>query len=192
MFRFTNQILRNTIIIATSNLGSDILAQPESTGQDENVTEEATKKVLELVEKVYPPELLNRIDHMLVFNKLNHKSIKDIAKLRLNEVSSILGEKHMSLDINDDVVEHLAQVGYSSTYGARAIQRTVRSTIANPLAKKIIQGSIRDGETVKIVLVDGRVEILDNHSPKPLVESLPNYVKTNEDDLDDDSVQYKD
>ncbi|TIB87702.1 heat shock protein [Wallemia mellicola] len=187
---------RNTIIIATSNLGSDILTRPESTGPDENVTEEAAKEVIERVEKVYPLELLNRLDHMLVFNKLNHKSIKDIAKLRIQEVNSMLGEKHMSLDVSEDVINHLAEVGYSSTYGARAIQRTVRSTIANPLAKKIIQGSIRDSETAKIVMRDGQVEIIDNHLPKPLDEALPKHVKAEDEeslraDDHDDPDQHK-
>ncbi|TIA93318.1 hypothetical protein E3P99_00181 [Wallemia hederae] len=167
---------RNTIIIATSNLGSDILARPESTGEDENVTEEATKQVIERVEKVYPPELLNRIDHMLVFNRLNHKSIKDIARLRIAEVNNMLGEKHMQLNVSDEVIDHLAEAGYSSTYGARAISRTVRSTIANPLARKIIQGAVRDGETVNVVMQDGAVTIIDNHSAQPLDETLPNHL----------------
>lgn len=177
---------RNTIIIATSNLGSDILSRPDSTGPDENVTEEATKAVIERVENVYPPELLNRLDHMLVFNKLNHKSIKDIARLRISEVNNMLGEKHMHLEVSDEVIDHLAEVGYSSTYGARAISRTIRGSIANPLARKMIQGSVRDGEAVRVVMDENKVVILDNHTPQPLDETLPNHVKEDEQALKDD------
>ncbi|OCH89260.1 P-loop containing nucleoside triphosphate hydrolase protein [Obba rivulosa] len=158
---------KNTIICLTSNLGSDILAH--STASDENgvVTPEARDEVIERTTEYFPPELLNRLDSMLVFNKLSRPSILKVVELRLNDVASRLNNRRITLDVDDAAKEWLAKEGYSDVYGARAIARVVRTKVLFPLAQKLLNGTIRDGDLVSIrVSADGQdLNIKDNHPP---------------------------
>ncbi|KAF8637008.1 hypothetical protein AX17_003105 [Amanita inopinata Kibby_2008] len=162
---------KNTIICLTSNLGSDILASPSACGNDSVVTPEARDQVLERTSEYFPPELLNRLDSIIVFNKLSRQSILEVVSLRLKDVADRLGQRRITLDVDGSAREWLAQQGYSEIYGARAIARVVRTDVLFPLAQKLLRGTIRDGDTVKIrVSDDGKsLDINDNHDPDPLV-----------------------
>lgn len=120
---------QNTIICLTSNLGSDILAHPTATDENGVVTTEAKDEVLERTSEYFPPELLNRLDSMLVFNKLSRDSILSVVSLRLNDVADRLKDRRISLDIDTAAKDWLAQQGYSNVYGARAIARVVRTKV---------------------------------------------------------------
>ncbi|EMD39396.1 hypothetical protein CERSUDRAFT_104581 [Gelatoporia subvermispora B] len=161
---------RNTIICLTSNLGSDILAH--STASDANgvVTPEARDEVLERTSEYFPPELLNRLDSMLVFNKLSRQSILKVVDLRLNDVASRLNNRRITLDVDEAAKGWLAKEGYSDVYGARAIARVVRTKVLFPLAQKMLNGTIRDGDVVSIrVSANGQdLDIKDNHRPDSL------------------------
>jgi ATP-dependent Clp protease ATP-binding subunit ClpB len=134
---------KNTIICLTSNLGSDILAHPTSTTPDGKITEEAQKLVLERTSEYFPPELLNRLDSMIVFNKLSRESILQVVSLRLKDVSERVKDKRITLDVDQRAREWLADQGYSDVYGARAIARVVRTKVLFPLAQKMLNGTIR-------------------------------------------------
>ena len=127
----------------TSNLGSDILAEPESSNADGQVTEEARDEVLMRVAETFPPELINRLDSQVVFNKLSRQSILSIVDLRLADVSDRLKERRITLDVSQRAKEWLADQGYSEVYGARAVARVVRTKVLFPLAKKLLTGTIR-------------------------------------------------
>jgi ATP-dependent Clp protease ATP-binding subunit ClpB len=169
--------------------GSDILAHSTACDNDGVVTPEAKDEVLERVSEHFPPELLNRLDSMLVFNKLSRKSILEVVSLRLRDVATRLKNRRIILDVDDVARDWLAEQGYSQVYGARAIARVVRTDVLFPMAQKLLRGTIRsvlqlfmmlyfladvglsdrDGDTVTIrVGADAKtLDIKDNHSPDP-------------------------
>ncbi|KAJ7217318.1 P-loop containing nucleoside triphosphate hydrolase protein [Mycena pura] len=134
---------KNTIICLTSNLGSNILAHPDACDQDGVITPKARQQVLDATSEYFPPELLNRLDTMLVFNKLSRESILQVVGLRLQDVAARLVDRHITVDVDQAAQSWLAQHGYSNLYGARAIARVVRSEVLFPLAQKLLRGTIR-------------------------------------------------
>jgi len=156
---------KNTIICCTSNLGSNILAEPFSVGPDGGVTEQAKRSVLEITAHHFPPELINRLDSQIVFNRLSRKNIYDIVSLRLNDVVERIKDRRMHLDVNDSSKQWLVEHGYSDVYGARAVARVIRQKVVNPLAEKLLLGTIRNGDPVIVrTTPDGKdLFILDNH-----------------------------
>ncbi|KAJ8514426.1 hypothetical protein ONZ45_g8043 [Pleurotus djamor] len=159
---------KNTIICLTSNLGSDILAHHTACDENGVVTPQARDEVLERTSEYFPPELINRLDSMLVFNKLSKRSILDVVSLRLNDVAERLKSRRITLDVDDKAREWLAEHGYSDVYGARAIARIVRTDVLFPLAQKLLKGTIRDGDVATIRVENDVLSIKDNHSPDPL------------------------
>ncbi|KAG5636790.1 hypothetical protein H0H81_006843 [Sphagnurus paluster] len=127
----------------TSFTGSDILAHTSACADDGVVTPEAKDEVLERVSEHFAPELLNRLDSMLVFNKLSRQSILEVVSLRLKDVADRLQNRHIALDVDDAARLWLADQGYSEVYGARAIARIVRTDVLFPLAQKLLRGTIR-------------------------------------------------
>jgi ATP-dependent Clp protease ATP-binding subunit ClpB len=128
----------------TSNLGSDILAHPSASDPETGIINpEAKSEVLERTSEYFPPELLNRLDSMLVFNKLSKSSILKVVSLRLEDVSNRLKNRRITLDVDQAAREWLAKHGYSEIYGARAIARVVRTDVLFPLAQKLLKGTIR-------------------------------------------------
>ncbi|TEB28802.1 P-loop containing nucleoside triphosphate hydrolase protein, partial [Coprinellus micaceus] len=161
---------KNTIICLTSNLGSDILAHPTASDSITGiVTPEAKQKVIERTQEFFPPELLNRLDTLQVFNKLSKKSILSVVDLRLKDVQERLNARRITLEVDNAAKEWLAQHGYSDMYGARAVARIVRTDVLFPLAQKLLKGTIRDGDTAYITVKDGgkALDIKDNHEPDP-------------------------
>ncbi|KAI0032969.1 P-loop containing nucleoside triphosphate hydrolase protein [Vararia minispora EC-137] len=156
---------RNTIICLTSNLGSDILAHPTACGSDGVVTAEAQREVLERTEAYFPPELLNRLDAMLVFNRLARASILQVVDLRLTDVQTRLRGRRIVLDADADARAWLAEHGYSDAYGARAIARVVRTRVLFPLAQRLLSGTIRDGDVVRVRVEGGELVVHENHPP---------------------------
>ncbi|KAJ7597632.1 P-loop containing nucleoside triphosphate hydrolase protein [Mycena floridula] len=156
---------KNTIICATSNLGSEILADPTACNEDGVVTLEAKNQVLERASTFFPPELINRLDTMIVFNKLSRQSILQVVSLRLDDVQTRLRDRRITIDVDTLAREWLARQGYSEVYGARAIARVVRTEVLFPLAQLLLKGKIRDGDKVVIrVGADGNsLNIQENH-----------------------------
>ncbi|EJF58053.1 P-loop containing nucleoside triphosphate hydrolase protein [Dichomitus squalens LYAD-421 SS1] len=165
---------KNTIICLTSNLGSDVLAHASASDPATGVvTPDARAEVLERTAEYFPPELLNRLDSMLVFNKLSRASILQVVDLRLKDVSDRLRPRRITMDVDGSAKEWLVREGYSDLYGARAIARIVRTKVLFPLAQKLLKGTIRDGDVVQIrASEDGKtLEIKDNHPPDPSIGS---------------------
>lgn len=156
---------KNTIICMTSNLGSDILAHPTACDANGVVTDLAKDEVLERTSEYFPPELLNRLDSMIVFNKLSRESILQVVDLRLTDVAARLKNRRITLDVDQQAKDWLTNKGYSDVYGARAIARVVRTEVLFPLAQKLLRGTIRDGDTVLIRVKADKLDIHENHPP---------------------------
>jgi ATP-dependent Clp protease ATP-binding subunit ClpB len=156
---------KNTIICLTSNLGADVLYEPGSTNPDGSVSESARNSVLREVGTFFKPELINRLDELVVFNKLPPSIIMDIVKLRINEVASRLTSRRISLHVTEPAREWLAKKGYSDRYGARAVQRVIRDKISNPLSIKLLDGTVKDGEIVEIHLKEDDLHITSRPDP---------------------------
>lgn len=134
---------QNTIICLTSNLGSDILAHPSSCDANGIVSKEARDLVMERTSEYFAPELLNRLDSILVFNKLSRESILEVVSLRLKDVADRLQDRRIALDVDDGAKDWLANKGYSDVYGARAIARVVRTKVSPGWSDLLVIGDPR-------------------------------------------------
>ncbi|CAD6970113.1 unnamed protein product [Tilletia controversa] len=146
---------RNTIVILTSNLGAERLYEPGSMDSEGNVRPEAKAEVLQSIRHALPPELLNRLDEQICFNKLNREMLRDIVQIRLREVQERLNDKRMVLELDPHAQDWLARNGYDPAFGARPLSRLIQRSILNPLASGLIQGTLRQGDTVKVTLDEG-------------------------------------
>ncbi|PWN43931.1 P-loop containing nucleoside triphosphate hydrolase protein [Ceraceosorus guamensis] len=142
---------RNTIIVLTSNLGAEVLYEPNSvdaaTGQ---ITETARSGVLRAIANALPPELINRLDDQLIFNRLSRSSLRGIVDVRLEEIQKRLSPKRITLEVDEAAKEWLAQKGYDPAYGARPLNRTIQRYLLSPLSKTLIKGDIPPGCIVPI------------------------------------------
>jgi ATP-dependent Clp protease ATP-binding subunit ClpB len=158
---------KNTIICLTSNIGSDILSHPSATSPSTgNITQSAKNEVMERLNESFPPELLNRLDSIQIFNKLTKDRIAEIVELRLEDVRERLTNKRITLNVTPQAKEKLVEEGYSERYGARAIARIVRVKVLFPLAQKLLRGTIRDGDDVRVHVKEGSVVVEDCHEPE--------------------------
>ncbi|AMD22534.1 HHL236Cp [Eremothecium sinecaudum] len=154
---------RNTIIVMTSNIGQDILLNDTELGDDGKVSENTKKKVLSEVQHLYPPEFINRIDELLVFNRLSKSVLRNIVDIRLKEVQERLSDKRITMELSDEAKEWLTEKGYDPQYGARPLNRLIHKKILNPMASYLLEGKLRNEETVKIDVVDGELRVQPNH-----------------------------
>jgi ATP-dependent Clp protease ATP-binding subunit ClpB len=138
---------KNTIIIMTSNLGSDLIRQ--STGK---ITQAVKQQVWEKVEKTFPPEFINRLDQIIIFDRLTPDMLKQIVDLQLDQVLARLKQQKINLKFSASARAFLAQQGYDPTFGARPLKRVIQNQILDPLALEIIDKKIKPGQTIKIDL----------------------------------------
>jgi ATP-dependent Clp protease ATP-binding subunit ClpB len=132
---------KNVIIIMTSNLGSDLILGAKN-------SETLRNSLLELLKQSFRPEFLNRIDETVIFNRLEKNEINKIVDIQLTRLSQRLAERKITLNVTDAAKSLLAERGYDPMFGARPLKRTIQSDLENPLAKQVIAGTIKDGETV--------------------------------------------
>ncbi|MDZ4803370.1 MAG: ATP-dependent chaperone ClpB [Candidatus Eisenbacteria bacterium] len=142
---------RNTVVIMTSNLGSQAIQ--EQAGN----REEMTRQVQALVKQTFRPEFINRIDEMVIFNNLDLVQLTRIVDIQISDLLKRLAERRITLVLDSDVKELMAREGFDPVYGARPLKRVVQKRLANPLAQKILAGAIPDGATVTVVLRDGEL-----------------------------------
>lgn len=135
---------KNTVVFMTSNVGSQWI----SAGNLD--VDEMRKRVTEAMQQHFRPEFLNRIDDLIIFNRLGVKEIKRIVSLELNQLSARLAEKNISLNLSETAKEEIAVRGYDEIYGARPLRRTIQRDILNPLAVEILEGEFREGSTVEV------------------------------------------
>jgi ATP-dependent Clp protease ATP-binding subunit ClpB len=141
---------RNTIIIMTSNLGSQYIIERGLPW------EEITRRVTQAVAEHFRPELLNRIDEVVIFKPLGREQLNQIVEIQLRELRARLAERHITLELSPTAKTLLADVGYDPAYGARPLRRAIQQQVVHPLAVQLLQGEFRDGDTIRVEAENGR------------------------------------
>ena len=136
----------NTVLIMTSNLGAEYLAEMKD-GED---VEKVRGKVMDVVRKAFRPEFLNRIDDILLFRRLSRDMMVHIVDIQMEGLKKILADRHITLNLDDNAKKFLAEEGYDPAYGARPLKRVIQKDLQNPLATLIIEGKVHDGGTVNV------------------------------------------
>lgn len=157
---------RNTIIVMTSNIGQDILLADETVANDDTgkISPDIKEKVIDQMKRSYPPEFINRIDDILVFNRLSKKVLRSIVDIRIDEIQERLNDKRMILKLTDEAKDWLTDHGYDHFYGARPLNRLIHKEILNTMAMYMLKGQIRNGETVNVIVdVNKRLTVKPNH-----------------------------
>jgi ATP-dependent Clp protease ATP-binding subunit ClpB len=137
---------RNVLIVLTSNLGSEALANLPD-GAD---IEQARPQVMNAVRAAFRPEFLNRLDEILLFRRLSRDDMKGIVEIQLRRLQKLLVDRKITLDIDPAAEAWLADKGYDPVYGARPLKRVIQRELQNPLATQILEGRIPDGSTVRV------------------------------------------
>ncbi len=147
---------KNTLIIMTSNLGSEILSN--ATGADDG--KKIRAQVMDIVKASFRPEFINRIDEITIFHKLDKSNIKEIAKIQIELIEKRLQTHNIKLNIHDTAFVWIVNNGYDSIYGARPLKRLLKNNIENKLAIKILNGEIGDNDSADIIVLNGGLEII--------------------------------
>lgn len=174
---------KNTIIIMTSNVGASMITTTSklgfSTSDDESKDkyEKLKETVSEEMKKAFRPEFLNRIDETIVFAHLKQEEIRQIVDLMLKDLFKRLAERELSVEVTDEVKDHLAKNGYSEAYGARPLRRLIQRKIEDMLAEEILSGKYSAGDTIVIKLVDDKIAF-DKKSKRTKKEQSAEKVET--------------
>jgi len=141
---------KNTVLIMTSNIGSQFIMEDLS-------VEERNKRVLEALRSHFRPEFLNRIDEIVIFDRLSDKEIVKIVDIQLDRLTKRLGKQKLKLELSDKARAYLAKEGYDPAYGARPLKRVIQHKILDPLSMEILDGKIQEGETIKADVAAGEL-----------------------------------
>lgn len=155
---------KNTIIIMTSNVGARLITEKQSSlgfnSENENAEESEKKDIKELVtgelRKVFRPEFLNRVDDIIVFNKLNKDEIKQIAVKMLRTLENRLDKMNIKISFTDNAISEIADKGFDENYGARPLHRAIQNEIEDPLSEQMLEGKVKDGAVVTCDFADGQ------------------------------------
>jgi ATP-dependent Clp protease ATP-binding subunit ClpB len=145
---------RNTVIIMTSNLGSQVIQEFAAKGEYQRMK----TAVMEIVQSTFRPEFINRIDDIVVFRPLGSEQIRAIVDIQLNYLRKRLLERNMELQLEDSALDLLGEAGFDPVYGARPLKRAIQQQIENPLASRILRGEFVPGDRVRIRAKDGQLE----------------------------------
>lgn len=155
---------KNTIIIMTSNVGARLITEKQSSlgfnSENENAEESEKKDIKELVtgelRKVFRPEFLNRVDDIIVFNKLNKDEIKQIAVKMLKTLENRLDKMNIKISFTDNAISEIADKGFDENYGARPLRRAIQNEIEDPLSEQMLEDKVKDGAVVTCDFADGQ------------------------------------
>ena len=142
---------RNTLIIMTSNLGSEYLV---SLGEDQDV-DVVRNQVMNVVRSHFRPEFLNRIDEIILFHRLKRENMGAIVDIQMDRLRKLLTDRKIELVVSDAARNWLADKGYDPAYGARPLKRVIQKNVQDPMAEDILGGTIKDGDVVDVGVADG-------------------------------------
>jgi ATP-dependent Clp protease ATP-binding subunit ClpB len=145
---------RNTIIVMTSNLGSELIQEIAHHGDYFEMKE----AVLKVVGQHFRPEFINRIDDIVVFHPLDKEQIKLITNIQIQRLAARLAERDLGLSVSDEAMDYLAASGYDPVYGARPLKRAIQQHLENPLAQEILSGGFLPGTTIRVVMEKGKIK----------------------------------
>jgi ATP-dependent Clp protease ATP-binding subunit ClpB len=161
---------KNTIVIMTSNLGSQLIQEKLGTLTEENRDElmgELRVQLLDMLRQSVRPEFLNRIDEIILFKPLTMTELRKIVELQLLQVQKLVADKNITLEFTDEAKERLATIGYDPSYGARPLKRIIQKYVINTLSEKLLSGSVVEGDTVEIGTNNrGMIEIVTKMKPE--------------------------
>jgi ATP-dependent Clp protease ATP-binding subunit ClpB len=149
---------RNTIIVMTSNLGSNLIQ--EIAGSDADAEAQYTQmkaEVMGVVQNHFRPEFINRLDEIVVFRPLGKSAIRAIARIQLKALDQRLEERQLKLEVSDNALDLLANVGFDPVYGARPLKRAIQQQLENPLAQRLLAGDFAPGDTIAVDADGGRL-----------------------------------
>jgi ATP-dependent Clp protease ATP-binding subunit ClpB len=144
---------RNTLIIMTSNLGSEYLVN-QAEGEDSDAVEE---QVMEVVRSHFRPEFLNRVDEIILFHRLRREHMSNIVDIQMQRLQKLLADRKITLNLDDTAKTWLGNKGYDPAYGARPLKRVIQKYVQDPMAEMILEGKVHDGETVNVSVRDGEL-----------------------------------
>jgi ATP-dependent Clp protease ATP-binding subunit ClpB len=142
---------KNTVIIMTSNIGSQFITEEES-------REARSRLVMDALRAHFRPEFLNRVDEIIIFDRLTEDDLKKIVEIQLRRLAKRLEQQKITLDLSDSAKQLLAREGYDPVYGARPLRRTIQKEILDPLSIDILEGKVREGQTVRVDAKNGALE----------------------------------
>jgi ATP-dependent Clp protease ATP-binding subunit ClpB len=149
---------RNTVIVMTSNLGSQMIQDAaEGNGDAEEQYTRMKASVLGVVQAHFRPEFINRLDEIVVFRPLDKAQIRAIARIQLQYLEKRLAERQLKLEVSDAALALLGNVGFDPVYGARPLKRAIQQQLENPLAKQILEGRFQSGDTVEVAAEGGQL-----------------------------------
>ncbi|KAF2119942.1 heat shock protein [Lophiotrema nucula] len=155
---------KNCIVVMTSNLGAEYLSRPNA--PDGRIDPTTKEMVMGALRGWFLPEFLNRISSIVIFNRLTKREIRKIVDVRMHEIQKRLtaNGRNVKIDMTDQVRDYLGSAGYSPAYGARPLARLIEKEVLNRLAVMILRGTIKDGETARVVMDEGHIVIRPNHT----------------------------
>ncbi len=176
---------KNCIVVMTSNLGAEFLSRPS--GRDGRIDNTTRELVMNALRNYFLPEFLNRINSIVIFNRLTRREIRKIVDLRLTEIQKRLSDndRNVFIQVSDDAKDYLGNAGYSPVYGARPLQRLIEKEVLNRMAVLILRGAIRDGETARVGLVGNKIQVLANHTESDLGSDEEDMLIDEEDAVED-------
>ena len=139
---------KNAVVIMTSNIGSQWISETHLG------TEEIRRKVMDALQSHFPPEFLNRVDDLIIFDRLGKEELKQIVTLELSHLSVRFAEKDMTLKLTESAQEELVERGFDAVYGARPLRRTLQRDILNPLAVDMLEGRFNEGDAISVEFAD--------------------------------------
>ena len=150
---------KNTIIIMTSNIGSQIIQEKfeNAKGNIESITEVAKMEVLGLLKQTVRPEFINRIDEIVMFTPLTNKNIQRIVELQLKSVTKMLAHQNITMDASSEAIQYLSEKGYDPQFGARPVKRVIQREVLNELSKEILAGTLKTDSIILIDAFDGKL-----------------------------------
>ncbi len=141
---------KHTVIIMTSNIGSQLILDYSSKGNDETAYEKMKRGVLSAMRGAFKPEFLNRVDEIVVFHALGIEHLKQIVDIQITRLQKRLDERHIKLAMTDEAKEFLVKNGYEASYGARPLKRAIQREIETPLGRDLLRGKVKDNQTVVV------------------------------------------
>ncbi|QRN82121.1 ATP-dependent chaperone ClpB [Chloroflexota bacterium] len=160
---------RNTVVIMTSNLGSELWVGTNADNDDHKTV--SRDQINKLLQAHFRPEFLNRVDEIVVFHPLTRSDLVEIVDIQLAKVSELLRERNLKLEVDQSAREYLAEEGYDPDFGARPLKRTIQREVQDPLAIKVVSGEISEGDTVHISRGKDGLQFETTHTSKDEAES---------------------
>jgi ATP-dependent Clp protease ATP-binding subunit ClpB len=146
----------NTIIIMTSNIGSQYILDLAG---DNSKYDEMRSRVMDAMRGNFRPEFLNRIDEIIIFHSLEKSELRNIVKIQIQRLKQRLDEQKMGLKMSDTALDFLAEIGYDPVYGARPLKRAIQRYLETAIAKAILKGEFKDGDTIFVDVEDERLSL---------------------------------